>query len=191
MNRLIKIIISIILLIIVIGGIYMLFFKKEKIKENVKIYNEIINSKYEHGPLTGIRYMDSSAYGGYSHSLDIELTDGKYILKQIDVNYDEGNESNVVEYSVSNEDFKEIEDYVKKYNLPDFSKFKESEYQELDGNTVTISMYYNNEDNYEAYSVSYDLDIPSEGYKVLNKLVDKIKTLTKSVNKIKEYKEND
>jgi hypothetical protein len=186
-------IISLFILIIcvtIIGVIYMFFFKKEKIADNVKLYNEIINSEYNHGPLTSIIWRDSSSYGGYYHSLELELTDDKYILKKKDFNYDE-NDKNVIEYSVTDKEFKEIEDIVKKYNLPRFKEFKEPEEFELDGNDVTMNLYYNSNDKYEAYSINYRLDIPKEGYEVLKSIKDKLEALTKSVNKIKEYKENE
>ena len=192
MKKILLIVISIItLFIIIIGSIYMIFFKKEKVDDRVKLYNEIINSEYNHGPLTGIRYMDSSAYGGYHHEIDIELVDDKYILRTRDINYEEDRNYKVVEYSVSNEEFKEIEDIVKKYNLPRFTEFKEPEEHELDGNDVTIVLTYNSDDNYESFAIDYEKMIPSEGYKVLHSIHDKMKMLIKSVNKIKEYKENE
>jgi hypothetical protein len=131
---------------------------------------------------------------GNTNTISLENNDDKYLL--ITRNSPGFGEEIVCnEYDVSKEDFYDIENYIKSNNIPSYNKLPESEEHVLDGPSRFINIAIDDSNigksNHEIYSISYELDIPREGYDILNGLINKLKLLIKKNNKINEYIERD
>ena len=183
-----------IILVLIIGGIIIIIFNKNKKSNNEKILDDNINGKYEHGELIEIYYQkDASYHGGIDH-ISITKEEDNYKL-MTEHSYENGEPIEIVEYKITGEEFKELEDYIIKYNLPSWNNFGPPEYEELDGYFQHLSITYKEEINgvlrEKSYTIGYDQNIPGRGFKLLHDFTDKMQSLAKKENILKEYTKED
>ncbi len=192
MKKIIILIIAIILVLIITGVVILFLFKKNANTEDSaeKILDKILKEKYSHGELVEIRYKkDGSYHGGVDHIEAYKEEDGyKLVIEYAQERY-EG--IDVSEYKITEEDFKELEDYIIKYNLPSWDKFGPPLYEELDGDFQDLTIVFNENDRKKYYTIDYSKNIPIRGYQILREFTEKMQSFKKDENIIKEYKRED
>lgn len=120
-----KIILTIVLSLLLVGGINMFLFNKKEV--------EIIDLKYMHlGYSTGTMVNSNVRY-------NLELKDGKY-MAEIKPNSMADEDTMTVE--MKKEDVQKIKDILKKYHVGRWNGFNKSDQNVLDGDSFSFSIRF-------------------------------------------------
>ena len=152
--------------------------------------DKIINSKIETGILTSIRYSRSGDMNGNIDTTTLNIKEKTIITNYKAIHSDP---LEVKKYKVSDEDINSIIDFINKYNLPAWSKLpSDPELYPLDAPSRILILEYDNSSvngsEYESYSIDiHTMIFPKDTIKIVNDLINQMKSLIKEENLLKEY----
>ena len=89
------------------------------------------------------------------------------------------------------DDIKTLKQWISKYNLPAWSKLKLRNITTYDATSENITLRYDNSsfggDDIEWYTISFDMEIPDDGYPLIRGFRDKMYSYIDSNNLIEKY----
>ena len=178
----------ILLFLVIVIVLLLLFNRNGNNKYNSEIL-KLINNNIEHGELVEILYSNS---GNSVGNIDKITINKDKIITEYSLGY--GNDIKICEYSISLNDYNELLKIIDEYNLIAWSKLETNDEEfQLDGAEKYFNLVYDNSSiggsDKELYYIYYNMKIPTDGYNVLNDLVNKMKSFVKDENLIKEYNE--
>lgn len=185
--------------ILLIVGIIYLPHKPEVPKPNItpdNLYSDelrsLINKQVPHDKLIRITYSNSGDSLGNVDVIELDITNLVIRTKYTD---SISNPVTIKEYSITEDNIKDIEEYVNKYNLIAWAGLPiDTDLIALDAPEKSIKLTYDNRsinNEIEYYTISYNSKIPREGYPILNDLIIKLSALLNDNNLINEYQEKE
>ena len=147
--------------------------KKVSIEEK---YNSIINREYTHGEIDEIEYYEMNTSDESKETYLITKVDGHYELE-----YTVDNQGGKL-YSINDSDMDNILSIIKKYNIPDWEEMNTGSSSNL--STALIFYFNKNAKTRTSFIINPLINYPNGGYKVLDDLINDIKSLKKESNEI-------
>lgn len=174
--------------VIIIIICFFFFMKKDNNSKYSKELNKVINTKIKYDNLEKIYYDKSGDMIGSLEEISIDV-DKKTLQYRHTQAHDIPVEVEI--YQITNDDIKELAKMIKEYNLPAWSKLSMSDMIAYDATSESITLRYNNAsfggDQIEWYRISFDMDIPEDGYPLLRSFRDKMYSYIDSNNLIEKY----
>lgn len=184
--------ISISALVVIICSIIIFVNKEDSTGPYSKELNKIINKKIKYDKLIKIDYDKSGDMIGSLESIRIDITKKELTYRHSSAHYEP---ISVEVYKISDDDINDLNNKIKEYNLPAWSKLKKSDMVVYDAASESIKLNYKNStiggDKIVWYTISFDSKIPLDGYPLLRNFKDLMYQLIKSNNLIKEYIEEE
>ena len=164
------------------------FMKKDDNSKYSKELNKIINTKIKYDKLEKIYYDKSGDMIGSLEEISIDVD-----KKALQYRHTEAHDIPVeVEiYQITDDDIKKLEKMIKEYNLPAWSKLPMSDMIAYDAATESITLRYDNAkvggEKIEWYTISFDMEIPYDGYPLIRGFIDKLYSYIDKDNLIEKY----
>ena len=150
--------------------------------------NKIINTSMNYDQLKNIYYDKSGDMIGSLEEISIDI-DKKTLQYRHRNSHDMPVEVEV--YTITNDDIKTLKQWISKYNLPAWSKLKLRNITTYDAASEIITLRYDNSsfggDDIEWYTISFDMEIPDDGYPLIRGFRDKMYSYIDSNNLIEKY----
>lgn len=149
--------------------------------------NKIINTKIKYDKLERIYYDRSGDKIGSLEEISIDI-EKKTLQYRHRNSQDMPVEVEV--YRITNNDIKTLKQWISKYNLPAWSKLKLRNITTYDAASENITLRYDNSsfggDDIEWYTISFDMEIPDDGYPLIRGFRDKMYSYIDSNNLIEK-----
>lgn len=190
----------IILIIIILISLFIILYKiarKNNKNDNDSKYSKelqkLLKKEVNHDKLIKVSYSCSGDMNGNIDTIDIDIQE--LILK---TRYSEGVgiPVQVKEYKITKENVEKIIELIEKDNFVAWDGLPlDSEHIALDAPSKHITLTYDNSniglEKLKWYNISYDTQIPQDGYKLLNEFTNYIFSLKIDDNLINTYIEKD